>query len=490
MASAPSASRRRRTRRFRAAFFAGALCVSGGAPGLSVMRKDMEQDVVSRGAGDNRVLERGNEADYPWSGSDGSKAQANGLSSGSDCGKAHGKDLSSVSDGGEAHGQGLSSGSDGGNTMPQGRLGLATSDITESSACYGVSAQVDSHDSPSLDVVDGRTLHAGQALASLSAPAASSSQVLLVGESQKLVKRSREEVGQTIEAVVGRRGDFAASAPSEQRETAVAWLVEQMDGGDRGPKRYVFKLPTVHKVVRDVGAVQEVVAQEIGKPKQSPSQQSWLPVPSRSRSNEEADYPRGEMSMALLASGSCPATDTNSSSSGAIQVASARAASSPEQVHTQKSLLPVRSCSNEEADYPSSSSGASRVAVAPATCSPEKLHTHNRSLPVPCPRSDEAADADVDLPDDLSEASSHSDTIHEVDADTRDTIYEIVAELSGHSQQWVALGLVLEVAEALGRARELTVWSLMDWCTLGIMSVDEQRALVRFIVQPQYAVED
>ena len=48
MASACSAARKRRQRRYHAAFLAGAMCVRGGAPGLEGNRKQEEQSTVSQ----------------------------------------------------------------------------------------------------------------------------------------------------------------------------------------------------------------------------------------------------------------------------------------------------------------------------------------------------------------------------------------------------------------------------------------------------------
>jgi hypothetical protein len=90
------------------------------------------------------------------------------------------------------------------------------------------------------------------------------------------------------------------------------------------------------------------------------------------------------------------------------------------------------------------------------------------------------SDVEDEVPDDL----------YQLDADTLDTIYEIVAELSFHSLQWVPIDLVIKAAEELGRARYITALSLQNWCILDIMTVDKQRALIRFKVQPLIARDE
>ena len=77
-----------------------------------------------------------------------------------------------------------------------------------------------------------------------------------------------------------------------------------------------------------------------------------------------------------------------------------------------------------------------------------------------------------------------SDSMPLLDADTLDTIYEIVGELSGHSQRWVQLETVYALAIEIGRTRDVTTLALIEWCSLNIMYVDKQRARIRFLVQP------
>ena len=86
-------------------------------------------------------------------------------------------------------------------------------------------------------------------------------------------------------------------------------------------------------------------------------------------------------------------------------------------------------------------------------------------------------------------------TISEPSSSMLDAIYEIVAELSELTLGWVPLERVFEAALALGLNGEMAAMYIGDWCSLGIMSVDDEQdeqpgASVRFIVQPNARIQE
>eukprot|EP00930_Biecheleria_cincta_P068180 TRINITY_DN5536_c0_g1_i4.p1 TRINITY_DN5536_c0_g1~~TRINITY_DN5536_c0_g1_i4.p1 ORF type:complete len:321 (+),score=34.47 TRINITY_DN5536_c0_g1_i4:138-1100(+) len=77
---------------------------------------------------------------------------------------------------------------------------------------------------------------------------------------------------------------------------------------------------------------------------------------------------------------------------------------------------------------------------------------------------------------------------------TLDTVYEIVAALSDcvlrasgwtkSTNKWIPLASVYEAATARGLTGTLAEEAIRDWCSLGILSIDEVNARVCFIVEP------
>ena len=367
LASAPSAARRRRARRFRAAFSAGARCVRGGAPGLWVIGKDIEQEEASHGTGNGAGHEprQESEADYPrgrlcnsdtfggpWV--DGPACREPQLDSTRNrrvalpaSGSSMATDTNSPRNcsGAILVAEASASGPPG-QSHP---LLAQNSDSLVASDGSGNSAHDESHNEHTQLLGDCYTLE--KAHASRVAPVASPMVFDISSDaehehesdvedtSQKPAERKREEDGQTDETATGRQEDRTACAATSQMEAVVSWLLEQMQSVVRGPKRYFFR-----------------------------------------RMDE---------------------------------------------------------------------------------------HEHE-------------SDVEDEVPDDL----------YQLDADTLDTIYEIVAELSFHSLQWVPIALVIKAAEELGRARHITALSLQNWCILDIMTVDKQRALIRFKVQPLIARDE
>jgi len=438
LASASSAARRRRERRYRAAFVAGARCIRGGAPGLSVFGFDIKQNEglpgTGAGAGENgaQLPSQKNEADYPRGrlcNSDGSaplrpfggpwvdgparrepqldSTRARGWDATSQLPAADprvalpasGSSMATDTNSprfrsGAILVAGASAADPPGQTPPlqaqEKRVlqvlkllnsghGLVNNQVSlyakegavsqvrkhvaagqsivargvvfdpcvlteallrwESAACdvqhsstqhahTQQSAQDTSHDEQSLLHGNGHTLDAGVAHASREAPAASPSQITEKDTSPKQAERKWEVDSHTVGTAAGRRVDRTASTEAGLRDADVSWLLEQVHGVMRGPKRYFFRRPAEHEHAADAAA----------------------------------------------------------------------------------------------------------------------------------------------LTDD--------------DIDAMDTSYEVVAELSNHSLEWVQIEHVLEAAENKGRDRDVTALTLQNWCILNVMSADLQRALIRFTVQP------
>jgi len=330
LASATSAARRRRERRYRAAFVAGARCIRGGAPGLSVWGYDIKQDEVlpgsgtGDGAGENGALlpSQESEADYPRGrlcNSDGSaphgtfggpwvdgpacrepqldSTRARGWAATSQppaadprvALPASGSSLATDTNSprfrsGAILVAGASAADPPGQSPPlqahHPAFSHESSHYDEQSQLHGESqfaqdesqrravsttsshnntesqfAQDESHDEQPLLHGNHHTLDASVAHASREAPAANSSQITENDTSLKEAERKWEVDSQTVLTAAGRHVDRTASTEAGRRDADVSWLLEQVQGVMRGPKRYFFRRLAEHELAADAETI-------------------------------------------------------------------------------------------------------------------------------------------------------------------------------------------------------------------------------------------